>query len=735
MTLKIAFNDVLSKYSGGPGRERTGGAEELPNTVFFLDISGSTFVFINRHNLFPMIDESQKNDARLRDGSDFIVATAISEGFGRLADGLEAPREEHAGLETMGAEKGLLDFLGGMMEKSAEHPYVVVTIGNPDIPAMVEETSNLKSTAKLLRDAACLPGTDQRQNITLGTSLVGSIKGVLSSPHVSRAKRDGTNLNAQRLHFFTDGQCSDSEKNTEKAFRDLFDVFPKAMVEIHAYVLNVKPNQDGLTEEALNKVAGVDMFQHINKTFSDNVSSVTINYLLQRNGSRYTIAEQPDTLLLAVGQGAGASMTFTYLEAKVAIPKDNVVRNQMVLELIDTLIAHPEGIAAMKPPDMKETLDNLVTLAKYMSQTVLQNALAALVTKWFCAMNPQATYTKNQLNKDAYEFLQRYIFVPRQNALLEGHSGVQLRTQETRQANFKTILHFWNVLKNPVIYAGYAGTQIVLINKDDVRHVACVTLTEDMLRHYDNEALLFFGKFIPIPSNEGTADYFRMAVRRILARVAWKEGVRLPKMPDADKMSISPHMVACVARLSAEVRRLTNRHGGQLLSEALMNATVTMLQKEQIDHRSKDKRTLPSCYQMLQKDEGIPNEYAVNPMLQPDPASLLLYASGLSDAAPPAAPAAAASTAPPIFLEQPKIVDMILYGDIEDLTYYRYKDRDEYVSEEGRRMCLGRRSHLGGLYTEGDFTRVTKARTDAEEFERWMERSSEAPKPFASLFA
>lgn len=741
LILKNAFNDVLLKYSGGPGGEKTGGGDEIPTTVILGDVSGSTFFFMDRHRLMPLLDGSQRNDPRLCDGSGFIVQTAISDAVGRLSDELEARTansgEKRVTLGGMGAERGLLDCLGDMMGQSDHHPYVMVTVGNPEVPALVHETSNPKSTMKIFRDEACAPGTDDRKNITYGTSLKGAFSRLLSSGYVERAKRDGRNTDVQRFHIFTDGLCTDGTAETATAFRAVLDVFPNALFEIHAFVLNVKPDQENLTETKLGKVAGLDAFQRINESYPKNVSCFTVYYLLKRNGERYTIAEEPDPLLLAVGQEAGASMTFTCLETKVVIPKDNVTRHQMVLDLIEVLMAHPEDIAAIKPLDMKETLENLATLAKHMRETVLQNALAALVTKWFCAMNPQANYTKSQLKKDAYEFLQRYIFIPRQNALLEGNGDeVQLRTQDQRKANFKTILHYWDVLKNPVITKLHVGRYIVLVDTRNVGRMACVTLTNSLLKdHYDAESFLFFDHYVPVLDGIGSADYFRMAIRRIFGRVAWGKGVRLPKVPSADKMAMLPHMVGCVALLSASARSA----GEGPLSEALMHATTTMLQKEQLDNRSKPPRTLPSCHQMLERDEGIPNEYASLKMLQPDPAALLLYACGLSDQKPANSVLSGVPSISTDLLQQPKIVDMITYDDIDaenTETYYHYKGRGEYVSKETYAQCIGMRSPLGGVYTEGDFVEVAMNHRDTyARLLQWASAATEGDVTLASLFA
>lgn len=716
MSLAPAIKELFARYNNATG---IGADDALPETALFVDFSGSTYIFIDRM-IIHLIDP--KDDPRLCDGSGFIVHKAIAEGVDQHAKGCAVQTD------ALEAESDLLNFLNEM--NSSEHPSIVVSIGNPKV-TFIEETSNVKNTMKKFSEKACAPGSNNRHDVTLGTSIVGAFDAFEKSGFVERAKKSGKNMAPQRFRIFTDGQCTDSKADTACAFQRVLKTFPNAMFDIHAYVLNIRPENQ--TEHTLNNLAGLDVFQHINANpqFRRNISSFTVNYLLKNVAGRYVIAEPPDMLVLAVGDGSGASMTFTCFDAaSVVIPEDNVKRNELVVNLVREIIAYPRELAQIKKPDMKDVIDNLVTLGKNMSETALTSSLSALVASWYVAMKPQERTPSalKALKKQVHAYLQVNVFSTRDTNMLNEYDGVQLRTQEQRTANFKTILNFWDgPRKNPVLHKNFVGTPIVLVDVQDVGRMACGVLTERFLaEHYNNDTLLFFDRYVPIPSN-GLPDYLRMAIRRIISRVAHAKGVRFG--PTAEKMAMQPQVVGWLARLSAMARS----YGEGPLADALIEATTIMLQKEQIDNRSKPPRVLPSCHYRLQHDEGVPNEYATLPMLQPDPAKLLRYACGLSDKPP----ATFGSTLHEKPLQLAKITDMITYVDIDDREYYRYTGGDNgcigdlYVSKETYTSILNKRSHVGAIYVKGDFVNVVRDESDDAQLIRWAQTPSTYPRPIS----
>ena len=734
-TLSTRIKETISSLSSrrANGQERNGDSE-LDVTAVFVDKSASTYNFFHRHTLFGKVDESQRDDPRFRDGSEFIIQRAIGDGVARIADSIGTTEDGDGDMqssEATGAENDLLSFLSSM--KKSEHPRVMVTIGNPNEPSLVEETSNLRSTNQVFSETACPTGTTDLHKITRGTSIRGAFRAFLSSKFVERAKKSGKSKAPQTFHILTDGQCdSDSIANIERAIRDVLEVFPRAMLKIHAYVLNKKPLRSNVTEQSMSTVPGLDIFNQINSTFDKNIDAYIVNYLLQENSAgRYVIADPPDQLVLASGKEAGATVIFTCFDgAKVSIPDDNVKRNEIVVGLVNAMLAHPDDFSKVKDADINDILENLLAIGKYMDETTLQNSLAALVVGWFLAKNPHAEQTPKKLKehkKNTRAFLQEKVFIPRQDALLNGHTGLKLRTQETRKANFAIIREFWE--RHPVIYDGFIGHTIVLFDKGDVKKMACVPLTRSLMDQYDNNTFLFYGKFVGVPSSIiGTKDYFRMMIRRMFGRVAWTEGVRLPKVPNADKMSMLPHMVGCVALLSTMAR---NALGEGPLVEELTSATGVMLQKEQVDQSVKPPRTLPSAYYMLKHDEGLPDEYKSLPMLKRDPARLLSYASDLGNQSP-----VPSSFATNDVLQIPKVIDMFTHQSLNGLTYYCYKNRDQYVSKETYERIITTHSYMGNVYTERDFVEV-QVEDDARLL-RWISApssSSETAVSFASLFA
>jgi cell division protein ZapA (FtsZ GTPase activity inhibitor) len=714
--ITTAFEETLRTHQQTANGEMT---KEPKNTVYFVDISASTFQWLDQFMIRKFSDED-KNNPRLINGSNFIIHEAIKNYIKEISQ--NAP----PAIETMGAEDSLMAMLTSMGQST--HPYMMVSIGSPRKPPLLQETSNLAATMETFSTQACPPGTNDCQEITYGTSLVNACNGLLSSAYVRRVKEKKENLTPQTFTILTDGMCGDVPAHTENAIAQVLQVFPKAMFKIIAFVLNIKPKE--MTEDKLQNLAGLDIFRHLNARFSKNISCFEVNYLIRETDTlQYAIAEPPDTLSLAIGREAGASVSF--LGKSVVIPETTAERNKIVLSLIRAITDNhvKDELANIQDADMKDLIDNFTTLGSYMSITLLQNSLASLVTAWIKAKNPDANFTNKMLQTVVKKYLQENVFGPKQEALLNGNTGVALRTQGQRQANFKTILNFWDGLNNPVINSGYfLGKPIVLVDKDDIRKMACIILTEEILERYDNATLLFYNQYIPIICNEGSPDYIRMAVRRIIGRIAIAEGVKIPKV-NADKISMMPHMVAATALLSVAARNITQENC--LLTETLTGTVTVMLQKEQVDNRSKPPRTLPSAHHMLENDLGLPNEYTNCNMLQKGPAEIFRYACGMSERAPPNVFEDLKGN----LLELPPIVDMHIFDNITNGIYYRYKDSDQYVSEETYANILGSRSHMGDTYTASDFTKVDNGGTDSERFAKWMTSPTPGtPITFASLF-
>lgn len=712
------FEKITKCFQDIIGQTTEVAAKEPKQTVFFVDVSGSTFLWILRDRFFSRMEPTQQNDPRLMNGSGFLINHSIKNYVRQLAE--NAPPS----IETMGADSDLMAMLTNM--SNSQHPYVMITIGNAAVPSLVRETSNLVATVEEFSNIACAPGTDNRTDITFGTSLVGALKGLNASAYVKRAK---DKKDPQTFTVLTDGQCGDIPSETVKLMRETLNIFPNAMFKIIAFVMDVKPKQCDITEEKLGNIAGLDVFHNLNKCFSKNILCFEVHYLLHHtNTGRIAIAEQPEILSLAIGKEAGVSMSFTALGVKVIIPEKTTDRNELVMSIIQnvTKSEFKDELAQVQNPDMNEWIQNFTTLGSYMRPVLMQNALSALVTAWIKAKHG-SQFTNEQIKKTVKAYLQTNVFGPRQEALLNGNNGVTLRTQEQRQANFQTILNWWDVLKNHVVNDGMIGNPIILINKDDIRQMACVTISPELLANYNNDKLLFYNKFFPVLCGDGNQDYTRMAIRRIISRIANEQGVKLPKI-NPDKLQMMPHMVAAVAILSVIARNA----GESLITETFAGTTTVMLQKEQRDNKSRPPRTLPSAHHMLLNDLGLPGEYTGCSMLiKGGAAEIFKYASGLSDTPPVIEGLATANN----LLVIPPIIDMHTYEEITSGVYYRYKETDQFVSENTYTTILGRRSHVGDTYTSSDFTKVDNGRTDMQQFDRWLTSSTNGtPVPLSSLF-
>ena len=128
--ITTAFEETLRTHQQTANGEMT---KEPKNTVYFVDISASTFQWLDQFMIRKFSDED-KNNPRLINGSNFIIHEAIKNYIKEISQ--NAP----PAIETMGAEDSLMAMLTSMGQST--HPYMMVSIGSPRKPPLLQETSN-----------------------------------------------------------------------------------------------------------------------------------------------------------------------------------------------------------------------------------------------------------------------------------------------------------------------------------------------------------------------------------------------------------------------------------------------------------------------------------------------------------------------------------------------------------------------------------------------------------------
>lgn len=669
---------------------------DIPTEVILFDITGSTFAPF--HDTIARVVPQQRKHASLKRGRGFVVhQTMVDDLRG------EFPSVAASAADASTANADLDALLEQMLE--SHHAYVMASISAPGHAALLEDTSNPVETAlgfakKAWNDATCNP-----ENVGCGTSIVVGINAVLGSEWYKR-RNASNDRKPFRMLIYTDGTCSDRANEIDAAFARLLAALPDVIIDIKAFVLGKPPAASGAEDQA---GAGFDLFDRL-KNQAKNISSFRATYVFDDAlGGMFSLSAEPTERVLACGSTAGARASFGCLDAEVTIPNDTKTREALVGKLANVLIRNPDELKDVPMPSFKDILHDLDSLGTGMAECHMRNLMTVIMTVWIKAKGMDAGKTKTEVRGLVRETLDKLIFGPKMQALIDGCATV-LRTQDQRQADFKKILDLWDKRGVPIVNHAHDGTLLVLIDMNDVGRLVCVKCTPAIRADWDNKSGLWRGRYLVLLANAGDDTYARLAARRYLSALLCEQGYTLPKVANAQKMGMRIEMAAAVVLL-AVVSRRADAYAGQPAGETTLQLTELarqMLDKEQLDQKTR--RTTPSCYYLLTNGLAIPDEQRLCSALGVDPEKTMRYALGL-DTTPPDDILAKLSRVQLCF-DTPRLeplVDIITMEDIDGPHYRHKRTPDWTVLPTTLDGLVGVRSHVHERgYELDDFEHVDK---------------------------
>lgn len=670
---------AIQKLLSNP--KKTG--EDAVKKVIFVDVSHSV--------MHPQLGQFFHDDYNIPRGRKFCICDRI------VSDVDKHSQVGAAGLttNTNTPQAELLAFLSLMNEK---HQFFVVSIGNRHTDAFTAESSNPGNTVRSWYDRV-LSGDPAHYLKGNGTSIVHAIEAFLFSDYAKGL----SSTDRIRISVKCDGLAAqDTSTTMRRAFTKLFERFPNTLVDIDAFVLQVKP-----TKEISSSTAGIDIYDMLPR---ENLSSFRVHWMVvEETPSVFKPATEPIISELAVGNIDGARLMLCEIE--VVIPSSVTERANLSRGLFRVLFDHSNYLATVQPQQMGEMLQNLGALAGVsVDEGDMRCMMSQLMRTWLMKHVSPESITDDIIEGQ----LNTLVYAAKTAAMLNGRT---LRGQQQRAANFEAILDHWK-RGNPVINLQMLGAPAVMVDAWDVTKMATITLTKEVLSKFNNRTLLYMNKFIILPTlacpGMTNDDYARMAIRRIFSTVLQGQGAG-----SSQSLSKRIEMVALVVRL-AVMARVHDPHSET--TRIMIGITRKMLDKEQ---KKRTGQIAPSALACMESDAPIPSEHARCSLFGKDPAKTLLFASGISNEAP------TMELPVPYITDLQKKFDVHTYESIPLGEYYRHETGDLYT-KESMEYCVGNRlrSRNGTPYERTDFT----AMNSATELKTWMDASvGDSPLSLADL--
>tara|TARA_B100001248_G_scaffold36686_2_gene23495 strand:- start:3640 stop:6621 length:2982 start_codon:yes stop_codon:yes gene_type:complete len=652
LTTDPSMNQKLTDLKETFNKDDSG--NEKPIIVIFLDCSHSTMNYqsFNSHKVPEAMAAGRMSNSR---GLEYIVCKSI-------IFALTTNYTENTNPSTGGS---LATFLDDMSGSSTQ----IVSIGKKGKPPYNENTYDIVETAKQWYDKVFNHDTDHG----CGTSFATAIRGFLATSQLS------TDLKIC-FEFYVDGTSNDSARDMSDSFKLLLERYPKALISINAFVLKPTPRY---TDTTGADAAGVDIYNMIPLEY---LSNFKVTYLMEEHNGDWSSAVNPQSVELAVGDSSGSKMSICGIE--FVIPDDPELREKLTRSIYNIICTSQTELRNFTKPQMCQILQNLDILAKYMDEYVSRSLMYQLMRIWLRlkGFTGETDEFENQID----QFLTKFIFAPKTAAILGDRV---LRGQEIRAANFRQIVAHWE-RGNPVISRGMMGAPAILINLNDIRKMAYITITSEFLSNYDDKMCLWKGDSIVIPTiacpGMSNDDYARMAIRRIISVATSQFSFNIN--------SRSIDIVAIIVLFAVMIRRsFTDTEYSRLM----INVAKKMLDKEQLVRGV----TKPSALMLISQDHAPPHEHMSCKLFGPNTTETLLYACKISD----------------VFtdfgLPVPQVTDCTRKIDCltcEPINGQVYMSDGQYYSIRSMERCIqdGLRSQRGVPYVRENFEEVDSSTLD-----------------------
>ena len=545
----------------------------------------------------------------------------------------------------------------------------MVSIGKPGKQPYIEDTYDVCATAEEWYNKVYYHDTDHG----CGTSFSTAIRGFLETSQIPNDEKIC-------FEFYVDGTSGDTTRDMTDSFKSLLERYPKALISINAFVLKPQP---AYTDTTGADAVGVDIYNMIPPEYLCNFS---VTYLLEDQGGNWSSVDNPQSVELAVGDSSGSKMTICGKE--FVIPDDLELREKLTRSIYNILCTSQTELGNFTKPQMCQILQNLDILAKYMDEYVSRSLMYQLMRIWLRlkGFTGETDEFENQID----QFLTNFIFAPKTAAILGNRV---LRGQEIRAANFRQIVSHWE-RGNPVISRGMIGAPAILINLNDIRDMAYITITSEFLSNYDDKMCLWKGDSIVIPTiacpGMSNDDYARMAIRRIISVATSQFSFNIN--------SRSIDIVAIIVLFAVMIRR---SFPDTEYSRLMINVAKKMLDKEQVVRGI----TKPSALMLISQDHAPPHEHMSCELFGPNTTETLLYACKISD------------KSPDFVLPVPHVGDFSSKIDCltcEPINGQVYMSDGQYYSIRSMERCIrdGLRSQRGVPYVRENFEEVDSSTLD-----------------------